>query len=327
MIHSYLYRKGQPLQENLDRAAILAATKDKNCLLWVDIEEPTEFESSYLIELFNFHPLAIEDCLTDNPTPKIDDYGEYLFLVMHAVKMQHNNEENSEEMVTTELDVFFSDNYVVTFHRVPAQSVRQVRGALKKTPSTYLGLGADRLVHMLLDHLVDNYQPILDRYDEKIDLMEEDMFQHSAGDYLPNLMQVKREIFKLRHVIIPQRETVNYLTRTPSPFIRSKNRIYFRDVYDHLDRTYRMAEDFHESLGSMLQAYFSYSSHKLNEVIKHMTVMATLSMPMVVIASVYGMNFQHMPELSWKWGYPLSILLSFAVSGVLLLWMKKRKWV
>lgn len=327
MIHSYLYRKGQPLQENLDRASILAATKDKSCLLWVDIEEPTEFESSYLIELFNFHPLAIEDCLTDNPTPKIDDYGEYLFLVMHAVKMQQHNEEDSEEMITTELDIFFSDNYVVTFHRVPAQSIRQVRTMLKKTPSSYLGLGTDRLVHMILDCLVDNYQPILDRYDQKIDALEEDIFKHSGGDYLPGLMKVKREIYNLRHVIIPQRETINYLTRTPSPFIRSKNRIYFRDVYDHLDRTYRMAEDFHETLSSIMHAFFSYSSHKLNEVVKHMTVMATLSMPMMIIASIYGMNFQHMPELNWKYGYLFSFLLSGMISCGLLIWMKRKKWV
>ena len=190
-----------------------------------------------------------------------------------------------------------------------------------------MGHGSDRLVHAILDHLVDNYMPVLDLYDAKIDKLEAEMLNGSAVNYLSTLMQVKHDIFDLRRIVSPQRDTINYLTRNPGNFIRKKHLIYFRDIYDHLTRIHATAEGFHEVLTSILQAYFSYSSNKLNEVVKHMTVLATLTMPSIIIASIYGMNFKYMPELDWKLGYPFSIGLSLAVSIVMLIWMKTKKWI
>lgn len=322
MLNSYLYHKGKPLETNVSRAQMLQALQEKEPLLWVDMEDPNDFEEDALVEIFNFHPLAIEDCLSDNPHPKADDYEEYLYLVAHALRPNGEG-----ELRTIELDVFLGKNFVVTFHKEPLKSITQIRENTAKKPELLLGYGADRLVHAILDQLVDNYTPILDEYDEKIDAIEEEIFNNPGPDFLTSLMRLKHNLFNLRRVIAPQRDTINFLTRNPTAFIKPKNMMYFRDVYDHLFRIYGVAEGFHEALNSTLQAYFSYSSHRLNEVMKRMTILATLSMPVVMIASVYGMNFEHMPELAWRYGYYFSLAL-MAVTGVgMLAWMKFKKWI
>lgn len=289
----YFWKKGKGVETNLSRAQMLSALQDKDGLLWVDLEDPTEFESECLVEIFNFHDLAVEDCLIDQSQPKVDDYEEYLFIVMHAVTTKKNKERDAEELSTNELDIFFGKNYVVTFHKIPVKTVKSVRESVKKNPERCLGQGTDVLVHTLLDHLVDNYMPLLNQYDDKIDKLEEEIFNNPPADYLATVLRVKQDIFNLRRTIAPQRDTINYLIRNPGSFIRAENLAYFRDVYDHILRIYSSAEVFHENVASILQAYFSYSSHKLNEVIKHMTVLATLTMPAIIVASVYGMNFQH----------------------------------
>ena len=323
MLNTFLWKKGKPFRSDVTRAEMLGALHErKDSLLWVDLEAPDEFESDCLVEIFNFHDLAVEDCLTDLPQPKIDDYEEYLFLVMHAVRM---NDEG--ELATTELDIFLGRNYVVTFHREKIKSLEYLREAVQRRPDSILGRGADMLVHHILDQLVDSYQPVLNKYDDKIELLEEELFNHPSQDFLETIMQVKQDIFKFRRLVLPQRETMNYLTRTPTAFIKSKNRIYFRDIYDHLYKVYGTIEGFQEAITSILQAYFSYSSHKLNEVVKRMTVLATLTMPSVIIASVYGMNFKNMPELDHPYGYFGSILLMAATSIGMLVWMKIKKWI
>ncbi len=325
MITSFFYKKGGQVETNLSRAQLFSALGEKNSLLWVDLEAPNEFEEEMLVEIFNFHPLAIEDCITDQSHPKVDDYEEYLFLVVHALVMKHKAKH--EELGTSELDIFFGENYVVTVHRNPLECVAQSReNAVKKTATVMSG-GSDILVHAILDRLVDNYLPVLNDYDVKIDLLEKEMFNHASKNFLQELLQTKQDIFNLRRILGPQRDTVYSLTRNPNRFIKSKNLMYFRDVYDHLFRIYSMAEAYHENLNNILQVYFSYSSFKLNEVLKHLTVLATVTMPPVIIASIYGMNFKHIPELDWAMGYPFAIGLCLLSSFATLVWMKFKKWI
>jgi len=322
MLTTFLYEKGKPLNANVSRADMHAALRRKDTLLWVDLENPNEFEAESLVEIFNFHPLAVEDCTSEISEPKVDDYDEYLFVVTHALRITPE-----DELATIELDIFIGKNYVVTFHKEPLRSVEQVRDMVQKKPDLYLSHGSDVLFHSILDHLVDNYMPVLNRYDHKIDTLEEQIFNNPPDNYLSTVMQVKSDIFNLRRIVGPQRDTVYYLTRNASEFIQSDNLMYFRDVYDHLFRIYGMAEGYHESLQSILQAYFSYSSHKLNEIVKRMTILATLTMPMVIVASIYGMNFKNMPELNWPHGYYFSIGLMIAIAVVMLIWMKFKKWI
>jgi len=321
MLNVFLYHKGRPVETSISRAQMLVALQDKEALLWVDLEDPSEFESDALVEIFNFHDLAIEDCLEDNPHPKVDDYEEYLFLVAHSLEVGLEG-----PLKALELDIFLGRNFVVTFHQEPIKSLTQVREGCVRKADFYFNYGPDRLVHALLDQLVDHYTPVLDEYDAKIESLEEAIFDHPNSNVLTTLMEIKRDVFHLKRVIAPQRDMVNHLARNPSAFIKQKHLVYFRDVYDHLFQIYGMVEGFHDALGSILQAYFSASSHKLNEMIQRMTVLATLSMPAVMIASIYGMNFQHMPELGWKYGYFFSLGLMFVISVGMLVWMKLKKW-
>ncbi|HOW58695.1 MAG TPA: magnesium/cobalt transporter CorA [Candidatus Omnitrophota bacterium] len=325
MIKNFFYKKGTELETNISRERMFSVLGDKTGLLWVDFENPTEFESDTLVEIFNFHPLAVEDCINDQSQPKIDDYGEYLFLVVHGLKMFEKGKQ--KELGTLELNIFVGPNYVVTFHKDPIAGVTQVQDAVLKKTQTLMGGTADLLAHSVLDHLVDGYLPVIHDYDIKIDELEKHMFKNGSSNYLQTLLQVKQDIFMLRRIINPQRDTLYYLTRNPSPLIKTKNLMYFRDVYDHLFRISSMAESYHDTLNSILQVYFSYASTKLNEVMKRLTVLATIAMPAMIIASLYGMNFKHMPELQWEHGYVFSIGLMFFTTVALLVWMKIKKWI
>lgn len=325
MITSFYCKKGGEVETDLSRARLLSARGEKGGLLWVDLEGPNEFESDSLVEIFNFHPLAIEDCMTDQSQPKLDDYEEYLFMVVHAINMHEKG--SKKELRTAELDIFIGENFVVTVHKETLASVAQVRELVQKKTSALMAGGPDMLVHSLLDHLVDRYLPVLSEYDEKIDSLEKEMFRHTSKDFLKTLLQVKQDIFHLRRIVGPQRDTLYSLTRDSSVFIKAEHLMYFRDIYDHLFRIYGMAEAYHENLNNILQVYFSYSSFKLNEVLKHLTVLATVTMPPVIIASVYGMNFKHFPELEWAMGYPFAIGLCVFSSAAMLAWMKFKKWV
>lgn len=325
MITSFYCKKGGEIETNLSRARLLSVLGEKDGLLWVDLEKPNEFESDALVEIFNFHPLAIEDCITDQSQPKLDDYGEYLFIVVHGVALRDKGPK--KELQTAELDIFMGSNFVVTVHQEPMASVTQVCELVQKKASGLMKNGSDLIIHSLLDHLVDRYLPVLEEYDEKIDSLEKEMFRHTSKDFLKTLLQVKQDIFYLRRIVGPQRDTLYALTRGGNAFIKPKNQMYFRDIYDHLFRIYGMAEAYHENLNNILQVYFSYSSFKLNEVLKHLTVLATVTMPPVIIASIYGMNFKHFPELEWVMGYPFAIGLCVFSSVAMLAWMKFKKWV
>lgn len=321
MLNSYLFQKGKPMETNVSRARMLQALSEKDTLLWVDMEAPNDFEAETLVEIFNFHDLAIDDCLNDLSSPKLDDYEEYLFLVMHDIELQDG------VLRTTELDVFLGKHYLVTFHKQRVKVIDDIRENLARRSEVYLSHGADTLAYLILDKMVDQFQPALDFYETRIDKLEEDIFNNPPKHFLATIMQVKRDIFHFRRIVAPQRDTLNLISRTPSPFIRAKNRMYFRDVFDHLFRIYGNIEGLHEETTSLLQAYFSYSSNKLNEIMKRMTVLATLAMPTVMIASVYGMNFHHMPELDHPLGYFFSLGLMAITSVGMLVWMKFKRWI
>jgi magnesium transporter len=332
MMTSFLYKKDKGLEQVASRADMFAALSQKESLLWVDLEDPTEFESETLVEIFNFHPLAVEDCLSDVSQPKIDDYDEYLFIVMHAMIMAppsvgEDGEQVVEELSVVELDIFFGRNYVVTFHKTPLKTMQQVREAIQKKPDRYLGYGSDLLVHAILDRLVDNYQPLLDSYEREIDHAEDEIFNNPPAGFLSALMQLKQNVYALRRTMAPQRDLMYTLSRSANTFIKTKHLMYFRDVYDHLFRTYGIVEGFNENIANILQVYFSYASYKLNDIVKHLTVLATLTMPALIIASLYGMNFRYMPELAWPFGYPFAIGVIVMSSVLMLAWMKLKKWL
>lgn len=320
MLSSFVCRK-RVVSVNVSRAELAQALRDKDALIWVDLEDPNEFESDSLVELFNFHPLAIEDCLNEHSEPKLDDYEEYLFLVLHAVDF-----ESRDELETIELDMFVNKNFIVTFHKEPVQSVAQVRECMSRKVDALIPDGVDMLAHAILDRLVDNYLPVVTEHERRIDELEDLLFKDSRRDFLPRVLKLQKDTIHLKRVIGPQREVMSQLSRSARSFVRPKNMVYFRDIDDHLFRFYQMAEELHATLNGVLQVHFSHMSHQLNEVIKTMTVLGTVALPIMAISSIYGMNFRHIPELEWTYGYYYVMGVMTFISVLLLVYMKIKKW-
>lgn len=270
-------------------------------VLWVSLEQPTEAEIfTILRDTFNFHPLAIEDTQTGNyQPPKVDDFGDYLFIVIHALRPGSQ----SGELETMELDCFLGSNYLVTSYLSPEMPpVHDVWERLQRD-ARLLERGADFLCHAILDHLVDSYMPIIDTMDKEIDQLEDIVVLNPRPIILQRILDLKHSTMTLQRIIAPQRELMNKLSRENLPLISPDNRIYFRDIYDHLVRVHDLSETVRDIMTGTLDTYLSSASNRLNEVMKALTIVSTIFLPLSFLAGVYGMNFEYMPELQWRYGY------------------------
>lgn len=296
--------------------------KDKHATLWVDLEAPTPEEIEILSGVFGFHPLAIEDCLAETHLPKVDDFGDYIFLILHGIKP------DSEPglFTTAELDFFLSKNYLVTFHRQASRSIQYAKERCMKGALS-LSRGLDLLLHEILDRMVDNYFPILDDFDVLIDQIEDEVFERATTETLSKIFMLKRDLMHLRRVVGPQREILNRLSRDEFPVITKRAHIYFRDVYDHLVRIWDLSESYRDLMSGALEAYLSVVSNRLNEIMKVLTVFATIMMPLTVITSIYGMNFDYIPELKWRYGYFMVLGVMAIISLGLLYFFKRKRWL
>ena len=295
----------------------------KGTLLWVDIENPTKSDMQFLEKHFSFHPLAIEDCMTTIQRPKIDRYDKYLFITLHAATLAAHK----DKATSLELDSFVGENYVVTVHFKPIPSVSSTwercvrnRGIMAK--------GAGYLFYFLADTLVDNYFPILEKIDSAIQGIEDEIFKNPDSVVITRLFDLKENVLILRRILGPQRETMNFLARGGyQPVIPTTLSIYFRDVSDLLARINDNLDTYRDQLGSALDGYRSATSNKLNEIMKVLTIIATIMMPLTLISGIYGMNFKFMPEINTRYGYFVVIGLMFCLGCGMLLFFKKKKWL
>jgi magnesium transporter len=322
MIHSFIFSDGKLVGQDLELEALRLVRADKGLLLWVDLEDPTPDEIKSILEsVFQFHPLAIEDCTAPNSLPKIEDYEEHLFLVMHAVDYTR-----SEKFNTTELCVFLGKEYLVTFHRRPLRSVQTAKDRCTKG----LGAGlrsADRLAHLVLDLLTDNYKPVVDELRDEIEELEETVLAKATTDLTPALLQLKAEISHLRQIVRPQRDVINRLAHGESKIVRPTSLPYFRDLRDNLIRYEETAAGFADQLLISFDLYLNKSSFEANEGIKVLTSLTAITLPAVVIGTWYGMNFEHMPELDSPYGYVACITGTAILTILMWLWCKQRKFI
>jgi magnesium transporter len=291
-------------------------------LLWVDMEDVTNEEAELLSKVFCFHPLAVADCISKNiHPPKIDDFEDYLFIIVHAI----NYHLESEIVETTELALFLGKNYVVTSHDIPMRSVSSVLERVQKDGRP-MRRGADFLAHDLIDALVDNLMPAIEEMDDKNERLEAEVLHEPKRETLTSIMHVKRSILALTRVILPQREIMNGLSRGDYPFISERAQIYYRNIYDHLVRIEMLTLGLRDMTESVLSTYLSSVSNRMNEVMKVLTLIATIFIPLTFIVGIYGMNFANMPELEWRYGY-FVILIVMAVIGIsLAVYFKRRRW-
>ncbi len=301
----YLNPEGQ-LVSNLQEEQIVAAVESGRGMLWVDICETSEEESKFLERVFHFHHLAIEDCLsmTIHP-PKIDDFGNYLFIIVHGI----NHAAESDIVETAELAIFLGENFVVSNHNFPLYSVQAVKLSIEAN-SRYMQRGSDFFVHALADALVDNVLPTIDKMSETAEEIEEQSIRDPQQSTLDAILRLKRSALVIYRIMSLQREVFNRLSRGEFPIIKAETQIFFRDVYDHVARIEGLNDTIRDRADNALTTYLSSIANRQNETMKTLAIVATIFMPLTLLAGIYGMNFEYMPELTWKWAY-------FAVLGVM----------
>ncbi len=322
MIRSFVFSDGKQVGADLDIDALRLVRADKGLFMWLDLCDPTDDEIRNVLEgIFAFHPLAIEDCVTPSSLPKVEDYEDYLFLVMHAVEFNKD-----DKFITHELDLFLGRNFVVTFHREPMKPVDQLLARCARA-SGVVAKGPDQLAYLVLDGIVDLYQPVIDDFRDELESLEERLLSPDQEDLIPSLLETRMELSELRSLVRPQRDVINRLAHGESRLIRPVMLPYFRDLRDNLVRTDERATGFSDQLLISFDLFLSKSGFQANEGIKVLTALTAITLPAMVIGTWFGMNFHHMPELHTAYGYPVVLGLTVIISGLMWWWCKKRRWI
>lgn len=323
MIRSFVFSEGKLVGQDLEREALRLVRADKGLLLWVDLDRPTDEETKFVLEsVFQFHPLAIEDCVQPNSLPKVEDYEDYLFIVTHAVDFTR-----TEKFNTTELDLFLGKDYLVTFHAQPLKSMQSAMDRATKSTGI-VARGPDRLAHTLLDYLVENYNPVLDELRHELEELEEHVLSQESARraIVGEIVHVRRDFAKLRTIIRPQRDVIDRLARGDSKLIRALMLPYFRDLRDNLARLEETAVSYHDRLLLAFDIYLNKAAFEANEGIKFLTAITAVTIPVVVVGTWYGMNFANMPETQTKNGYYWATGITLLGTALMFGYLKKKKW-
>ena len=322
-IRAYYLTTDGTLQCDLSEEQIKAAFESGEGLLWVDILETTEEDGKFLERVFKFHQLAVEDCVSSviHP-PKIDDFGDYLFIVVHGI----NHVVESDVVETAELALFLGRNFVASNHNFPLYSVEAVRQKVE-SDGPPMRRGADFLAHELIDALVDNVLPTIDRMDEAADAIEEETVRSPQKSTIEAILKLKRSTLRVHRVMAPQREVLNRLSRGEFPLIREAAQIFYRDIYDHVARIEDLNQTLRDRADYALATYLSSVANRQNEVMKVLSIIAAIFLPLTLVAGIYGMNFENMPELRVPWAY-FAVLgfMGIVIIGVIW-WFWVRNWI
>jgi len=297
------------------------AYKDKGGVTWINIDGLHEAEVlEKLGQAFGLHPLMLEDIANTEQRPKLEDYGDYLYVV---VKMLYRPDHS---ILAEQLSLVIGKNVLITFQERQGTVFDPICERLRNGKGRARLLGVDFLAYQLIDAVIDNYFIVLERLSDEVEALEERVITSPKPDGLKNLHRLKKDMIHLRRSVWPLRDVITALQRGDSPLIGAAMRIYLRDVYDHVMAVADAIEAMRDLLHSMLEIHMSSMSNRLNEVLKVLTIITTLFIPITFIAGVYGMNFKYMPELEWPWGYPAALLLMSAVAGAMVVYFKRKKW-
>ena len=321
MIRSYHYRSDGQLEWNLPFERFKEALSDPKSLLWVDIQDPEDREIELLLEVFGLHPLTVEDCIMPNLRPKLEEFDGYLFVVLQGLKRG-----DDKRLIPAEVDFCVGGNFLVTVRSEPMRVLDEECIRVEKK-SPIIKRGADFLFYSLADSLIESYFPVIDEVEAKVDELETRLLANSTQETVTQILGVYNELMALRRTLAPHREILSRLNRGDLPFITSANAIYFRDIYDHLLRMSDLVDSCREVTTMALEAYATIVSNRLNEIMKTMTAIATLALPLIVITGIYGMNFGENPELGPRWLYhALSLALVISIP-VMFAAFRKYRWL
>ncbi len=328
MINTLYYAPNQPLRNQIHPKEFAGLLQDPKSLLWVDFSnEPDESCESILTGIFRFHPLAVDDALKQSHTPKVDDWGEYVYIVLNALTL---NESNSTTLQLKELDIFLGKNFIVTHHDTPLLSIDKAKHACERD-ARYTSQGPDHLLYKIIDNLVAEYMPLMETIDNEIDQIEDEVLTKAAPDTLSRIFALKRTLLAMRRVISPQREVLNKLARDDFEVVDPRDRIFFRDIYDHLVRLHDLNESMRDLVSGALDTYLSVINNRMNEVMKTLTIITSFFMPLSFVAGFFGMNFFFPKDPIETWMQPSIFHLVLGIMSMLpilmFLWMKRRAWV
>lgn len=298
--------------------------KDKPTVTWINIDGIHQIDIIEKIgQHFGVHPLILEDILNTDQRPKMEDFDTYIYVVLKLLKYI----ENSDEIISEQVSLIIGTNFVISFMECEEDIFNSVRERIRTAKGHIRKMGADYLAYSLADAIVDNYFVIMEKLGEKIEVMEEELVTNPTRETLKSFHNLQRELIFLRKSVWPLREVVNGLQRGESSLIHESTRIYLRDIYDHTIEVIDLIEGLRDTVSRMLDIYLSSISNKLNEIMKVLTIIATIFIPLTFIAGVYGMNFEYMPELKWRWGYPVIWIIMAAIGILMLNYFRTKKWV
>ena len=323
MIVTHVYQPDHGIVRREGIEAFDELLKNREQIFWVDFHQPTNEESYLLTGDFGFHPLAIEDVISETPGPKVDDYKSYLFVVFKIVDYIRDSEDG---LHSKEVDVFLLKNGVVTVHFDPIQPLEAIARRCM-VEDRLLSRGADFFFHAVLDSMVDFYNQTLERIEDDVDLVEDLVFDDPEEEVIRQVFHLKRDLSQLKRIVTPSREILNRFSRDLFPLIGPQTQVYFRDVFDHMQRINDLADSYRDTLNSVLEVYFSTVQNRANETIQVLTVISTILLPLTFITGVYGMNFKHFPELEWIHGTKFFWGLCITIVVGLLVYFKKKKLI
>lgn len=302
--------------------------RNRQGILWVDfVSEPPE-NCLPILQGFGFHPLSIDDALQETHVPKLDDWGEYLYLVFNYMNIARNGEEWDTNL--DELDVFLGSNFIVTHHDHPIAAVDSTWNLCDRDART-LQEGADHVLYKITDYLVADYMPVVENIDDAIDQLEDQIFDRPSPQTLEKLFALKRVLLAMRRILLPQREVLNKLARDDYKVIDPKDRIFFRDIYDHLVRLHDLNENLRDLVGGAQDTYLSVVNNRMNEIMKTLTIITVLFMPLTFLTGYFGMNFfEPLGNLKgWTTSpvFYLTLAVIFIVPIIMYFWMRRRTWI
>ncbi len=325
MFRGFAFKSGKILELSNPQDS-LQYLKDKKSSIWIDLEDASEAEIDFLIDEFEFHPLSIEDAILPQDHAKIEEFDKYTFITLYALTYAHT-------IHTHELNIFLGKNYVITFHETRLSStsklVNRVQALARKedykTRGYHMGKSSDTILHAVIDTLVDEYFPIVDKLEDNIAELEDRILEDRQKGVMEDTLHQKRNILILRKFIFQEKQVLAKVIK--EKYIKESNLTYFRDVYDHVANIQETLEILREVVPSLIESYHSMTSKKLNQLIHRLTILATIAIPMTVITSFYGMNLE-LPEFKWGiWGYIFMLGLLIVTSLSTFIILKVKKWL
>jgi magnesium transporter len=328
MIRTLFFTPGKPVRTNILPSEFPRLLRDRKGLLWVDFMGEAPEQAEPILSQFGFHPLAIDDALQETHTPKIDDWGDYLYMVFNI--LNYKLEDGVFDSEIDELDIFLGRNYIITHHD---QLLTAVEDAWKtcQRDVRHLQDGADHLLYRIIDSTVMGYMPLVEQIDQQIDLIEDQVFDRPHPSTLEQLFALKRLLLTMRRILLPQREVLNKLARDEYRVVDPKDRVFFRDIYDHLVRLHDLNESLRDLVSGALDTYLSVVNNRMNEVMKTLTIITTLFMPITFVTGFFGMNFFEPAANFMGWtgqqAFSITLGIMLIVPIFMYFWMHRRTWV